>query len=128
MKYIEINERGSGKSTRLLRYAIQHGCNIAVATKTSLKAYESIARTIGATQIDNAKYFLVVDGVYVAPFEFWVQMRGVSTEAKPLLVDDISGTLSVYLAGHSGMIGYTDSQPGPMLQYVGTDIKEDDYA
>ena len=120
MKYIDINESGSGKSTRLLQYAIQHGCNIAVATKPSIKTYERIARTIGATRICNVNDFLVVDGVCIAPFEFWVQMRDVKAEVKPLLIDEISGTLSVYFGG---AIGYTDSVPWAMLKY-----KENDYA
>ena len=113
MKYIDIGERGNGKSTRLLKYAIRNKCNIAVATKASVNYYQSIAREIMATQIIDTGSSLLVDGVIIAPLSFYTETPIIPADRKPLLIDEISGSLSVLLGCE---IGYTDNAPCVGLQ------------
>lgn len=113
MKYIDIGERGNGKSTRLLKYAIRNKCNIAVATKASVNYYQSIAREIMAKQICDTGSFLVVDGVIIAPLSFYISTTLVPAYRKPLLIDEISASLSALLGCE---VGYTDNAPYVDLQ------------
>lgn len=113
MKYIDIGERGNGKSTRLLKYAIRNKCNIAVATKASVNYYQSVAREIMAKQICDAGSFLVVDGVIIAPLSFYMDTPIISAYRNPLLIDEVAASLRVLLGCE---VGYTDNAPYVDLQ------------
>ena len=90
MKQI-IASRGIGKSTQLLRMALDEKANLAVCFRSQLRYYVDIAKSLGVdeSEIKVAPDYLKIRDTVVAPIDKFTE-RGLPLLAQnPLYIDDL---------------------------------------
>ncbi len=111
--YRDISLRGSGKSTRILKEALEKGRNIAVFTAKAVGHYKAIANAIGIdpNEIKPGKDrdMLYIRDVLIAPLSYyiWAQRYGIYDDQRLVLVDELSLCMASVLNGK--FAGYSDN-------------------
>ena len=109
MIYHDIAPRGSGKSTRILKEALEKGYHIATYGKVSAAAYKRLALDLGVDSArikDGDNGDLYVRDVHIAPITYWLDAGNRGNKDK-ILVDELTLCLDRVLNGN--FAGYSDT-------------------
>lgn len=106
-----IASRGTGKSTQLLRMAIENKAAIAVPSRTIMRGYTTIALEMGINKedIQETDSCVVIKGVAVAPFPYFLDIRTLPflARGRDLYIDEIEMCMRNILTPFSEFAGYT---------------------
>ena len=106
-----IGSRGTGKSTQLLRMAIENKAAIATPNRTIMRGYISIALTLGinAEDIQETERYVVIKGVTIAPFPCFLSISTLPplAKGKDLYIDEIEMCIGMVLTPFNEFAGYT---------------------
>ena len=109
MIYCDIGPRGSGKSTRILKEALEKGYHIATHGTVSVLHYKCLALDLG---VDPEKIRtgilgdLYIRDVHIAPLSYWLDTQSRGNRTK-ILVDDLTLCLNRVLGDN--FAGYSDT-------------------
>ena len=103
--YKDIGRRGTGKTTRLLKKALEDGCDIAVANSRQMETLVAIAAVdLGYRPSKHGREAFVND-VLIAPITTFAAGR-CNDRKRPVLVDEIGLCMSAILG--NVFVGYTE--------------------
>lgn len=118
-----IASRGTGKSTQLLRMAIENKAAIAVPNRTIMRGYATIALDMGINKedIQETESCVVIKGVAVAPFPYFLDIRTLPflAQGRDLYIDEIEMCIGMALTPFSELAGYTISLEDPDFFKIG---------
>lgn len=110
MKQI-IASRGTGKSTQLLRTALNEKANLAVCYHSQLRYYADIAKSLGIneSEIEVTPYYLKIRDTVVAPiYKFMEHPTSSLFSRKPLYIDELDWCMKSLL-DYCELSGYSIS-------------------
>lgn len=118
-----IASRGTGKSTQLLRMAIENKAAIAVPNRTIMRGYATIALDMGINKedIQETNGCVVIKGVAVAPFAYFLDIETLPflARGRDLYIDEIEMCMRNILTPFSEFSGYTISWEDPDFFKIG---------
>ena len=118
-----IASRGTGKSTQLLRMAIENKAAIAVPNRTIMRGYTTIALEMGINKedIQETDSCVVIKGVAVAPFPYFLDIRTLPflAQGRDLYIDEIEMCIGMALTPFNELAGYTISLEDPDFFKIG---------
>lgn len=118
-----IASRRTGKSTQLLRMAIENKAAIAVPNRTIMRGYATIALDMGINKedIQETESCVVIKGVAVAPFLNFLDRRTLPflARGRDLYIDEIEMCIRMALTPFNELAGYTISLEAPDFFKIG---------